>query len=166
MATIDDIGGAEPLGSPPLGGPDGWAAAVRDALKALIASPPAAYTPVLGGGFTPGNGIGEGSYSVQGPSVEFRAKFTFGSASASAAGGITLTLPTSAVRLGIVQAHFKKASNNAIYFAYVSLPSPTTVGLHIPGTSGAMALAGTNGPWGSAWSTGDTMEVSGTYVTA
>ena len=34
MATIDDLGGAaDSLGSVPLGGPNGWAAAVRDAIK-------------------------------------------------------------------------------------------------------------------------------------
>jgi hypothetical protein len=34
MATIDDFGGtADPLNAPPLGGPTGWAAAVRDYLK-------------------------------------------------------------------------------------------------------------------------------------
>ena len=36
MATIDDLGGAaDSLGSVPLGGPSGWAAAVRDAIKAI-----------------------------------------------------------------------------------------------------------------------------------
>ena len=36
MATIDDLGGAaDSLGSVPLGGPNGWAAAVRDAVKAV-----------------------------------------------------------------------------------------------------------------------------------
>lgn len=36
MATIDDFGGtADPLSDPPLGGPSGWAAAVRDAITAL-----------------------------------------------------------------------------------------------------------------------------------
>ena len=34
MATIDDFGGTtDPLNAPPLGGPTGWAAAVRDYLK-------------------------------------------------------------------------------------------------------------------------------------
>jgi hypothetical protein len=34
MATIDDFGGdGQPLSNPPLGGPDGWAAAVRDAIN-------------------------------------------------------------------------------------------------------------------------------------
>jgi hypothetical protein len=35
MGTIDDFGGAtDPLNTPPLGGPNGWAAAVRDAINA------------------------------------------------------------------------------------------------------------------------------------
>jgi microcystin-dependent protein len=38
MATIDDFGDvAEPLSAPTLGGPSGWAAAVRDAINALQA---------------------------------------------------------------------------------------------------------------------------------
>ena len=37
MATIDDIGGAtDSLGSVPLGGPNGWAAAVRDAINGKV----------------------------------------------------------------------------------------------------------------------------------
>jgi len=37
MATIDDFGDvAEPLNAPALGGPSGWAAAVRDALKEVV----------------------------------------------------------------------------------------------------------------------------------
>jgi hypothetical protein len=41
MATIDDFGAkGDTLADPPLGGPDGWAAAVRDAIVAL--TPPAA----------------------------------------------------------------------------------------------------------------------------
>ena len=39
MATIDDIGEVnEPLSAPALGGPNGWAAAVRDRLKAIESS--------------------------------------------------------------------------------------------------------------------------------
>jgi hypothetical protein len=37
MATIDDFGGTtDPLNAPPLGGPSGWAAAVRDYLKGMV----------------------------------------------------------------------------------------------------------------------------------
>ena len=51
MATIDDIGGAtDSLGSVPLGGPNGWAAAVRDAITQL--QPP----PLQQISLTPGNG--------------------------------------------------------------------------------------------------------------
>ena len=36
MATIDDLGQTnEPLSAPVFGGPSGWAAAVRDAIKAI-----------------------------------------------------------------------------------------------------------------------------------
>lgn len=36
MATINDFGDtAEPLGQPALGGPTGWAAAIRDAIVAV-----------------------------------------------------------------------------------------------------------------------------------
>lgn len=39
MATIDDIGDVDdPLNAPVLGGPNGWAAAVRDYLKDLLAT--------------------------------------------------------------------------------------------------------------------------------
>ena len=39
MSTIDDFGGTgQPLNAPALGGPTGWAAAVRDAIKALEAN--------------------------------------------------------------------------------------------------------------------------------
>jgi hypothetical protein len=39
MATIDDLGGTtDPLNAPALGGPTGWAAAVRDAIHAVEAT--------------------------------------------------------------------------------------------------------------------------------
>lgn len=50
MATIDDFGGtADPLSAPALGGPTGWAAAVRDAIVALqTAAPPQGDLPADG----------------------------------------------------------------------------------------------------------------------
>lgn len=39
MATIDDFGGiGDSLGQPKLGGEDGWAAAVRDEVRATLAA--------------------------------------------------------------------------------------------------------------------------------
>jgi hypothetical protein len=39
MATINDFGGLnDPLSNPPLGGPQGWAAAIRDAVRAIQTS--------------------------------------------------------------------------------------------------------------------------------
>ena len=63
MATIDDLGGAaDSLGSVPLGGPNGWAAAVRDAIKANTAD---IATKTATGGIVALSTDAEGRFTIQ-----------------------------------------------------------------------------------------------------
>lgn len=69
MATIDDFGGTtDPLNAPPLGGPTGWAAAVRDYLKGSVVQKAgdviSGSLQVIGGINTPSLTLKEGALNL------------------------------------------------------------------------------------------------------
>jgi hypothetical protein len=179
MATIDDLGGAnQPLNAPPLGGPTGWAAAVRDALKAVQANvltntnDIAAlgtwqdYTPTFTGtGFVLGASTVEGEYCLIGETCHFRASLTLGAGFALPSGSMGCSLPhrNGGVRSGDI-AHFNNAGTNLYRGSWYVSPSGYSAAIvPVDWDNNAANMNFNNGTNPFAWDVSDSIDLAGSY---
>jgi hypothetical protein len=126
------------------------------------------WAPVLSGGFANGNGVWDAKYIQIGKTVHFRARFVSGTTSSYGA-GMRISFPVAAATEPftalLISGYFNRSTTrHPIVFTSI--------------TSGAMALgvANSSGTYlGSSnlsatipftWTTGDTIQISGTYEAA
>lgn len=124
------------------------------------------WAPVLGGGFTNGNGVWSARYTQIGKTVHFNAEFTSGTTSVYGA-GLTVSLPVTAVaRLGSnVVSYQRRGATRFPLFALSTDPTFVTLtALNASATYTSTTNISATIP--VTWATGDNIAIAGTYEAA
>lgn len=124
-----------------------------------------AYTPTMSV-FTLGNGTVLGQYMQVGKFVTFAIAMTFGSTSTAAAGVPTFTLPVAALTGWNNAAMEGRAlfTIGSTWEGALFSAGTTTVGCYLRGTLGVLSNHSTTSP--GTWTTGSTIQLTGTYQAA